>query len=300
MNPIGLPRRRLNAMLLSFLSPGLGDLYAGYPRSAALTFAAYYVIAALAVALVFAPLHGLLAMLPVLVSLGAFVMSLVRAARAATRAPQPYPLQPYNRWYWYLAGILFSLLLWQPTLLRVMRTRWVQAFRTPSGAMEPTLWAGDFFFVSRRPSDRRPRQNDLVVVVHGGLSIVKRVVGLPSDTLSMRDGLLTRNGVDVPEPFTQLVDPSHVAALDEGRAWQVKHLVGASARTYRPNLRNWGPIVVPPDSVFVLGDNRDNSYDSRYWGPVAINRIRGKALVVYFSIESEPFSIRWDRIGHRF
>jgi signal peptidase I len=261
---------------------------------------------ALNVALVFLPLPPALIVLPLVVGILAWVMIIVRAARAASRAPQPYTLRPYNRWYWYTIAILFSLFVWQPLLLSYIRSRWVQAFRIPSTSMEPTVLAGDFMFVSKRPVGQ-PKRDDLVMYESStapGAMVLKRIVGIAGDTLAMRNGVLRRNGVAVAEPFTQLIDSTSAVreSLSDGRKWQIDHLVGGDPRAYHPDMRNWGPILVPPDSVFILGDNRDDSSDSRFWGALGVDRVRGRPLVVYFSTSrggAGP-AIRWSRIGHRF
>jgi signal peptidase I len=261
---------------------------------------------ALTITLVFVPLPPALIVLPLAVVILSWVMMIVRAARAASRAPQPYTLRPYNRWYWYTIAILFSLFVWQPVLVSSIKSRWVEAFRIPSTSMEPTVLAGDFMFVSKRPVGQ-PHRDDLVVYespTAPGAMVLKRIVGVAGDTLAMRNGVLQRNGVAVAEPFTQLIDSTSAVreSLSDGRRWQIDHLVGGDPRAYHPDMRNWGPILVPPDSVFILGDNRDNSSDSRFWGALAVDRMRGRPLVVYFSRSrggAGP-AIRWSRIGHRF
>lgn len=305
MVSIARSRRRSLAMLLSLGLPGLGELYAGRAQSALVTFASTYLLSTLGIAAIFAPLRGMAVLLaPLAIAAVAWIVVLVRAARAAGHAPDPYVPHAYNQWYWYLAAILVNLFLLQPTLVSLLRAHWIQAFRNPSAAMEPTLLVGDFIFASKRPSARIPTRNDIVILESpDGLTIVKRVAGLPGDTLTMTNGRLIRNGEYVPEPFTQSIDST--AAIREdlgaGRRWHVAHLVAKSvsaSRTYGPNMRNWGPILVPRDSVFVLGDNRDNSYDSRFYGAIGIDRVRGKPLVVYFSVGHA--GVRWARIGSRF
>jgi signal peptidase I len=270
----------------------------------------YHVAAALSIAVVFmAFLGAFAAVLPVVFALGAWITIAVLAARSAARAPNPYSLQPYNRWYWYVLGILVAALVWQPAVFAAVRSWCVEAFRVRSTAMAPSVLAGDFVFVSKLPSARgAPDRNDIVMLegpTTPGLMVIKRVVGLPGDTLAMVDGVLQRNRVPIAEPFAQLTDSLGALPhpLEDGRAWQLAHLVGKDPTAYRPNMRNWGPIVVPRDSAFVLGDNRDESFDSRFWGAVGLDRIRGRPIAAYFSIETNPeggSAIRWDRIGHRF
>ncbi len=136
--------------------------------------------------------------------------------------------------------------------------------------------------------------------------MVKRLVGMPGDTLEMRDGQLYRNGKPVHEPYAVHVDPDRsedpIQRL-KMREWQLPHLATDDTANYQPDLQNWGPIVVPPDSFFMLGDNRDSSYDGRYWGFLPRKNVRGRPLVVYFSYDQNswralPFltAIRWDRI----
>lgn len=306
MNAIARPRRRVNAVLLSLLFPGLGELYAGQPERAAVSFVGFHVVVVAAVASLLISIPGVIAVALVFVMpLGAWVVVAVRAARAAARAPDPYLSQSYNRWYWYVLAILIGGFIWQPGLFRLLRSQGVEAFRIPSRAMEPTILSGDFIFVSKRPVSQ-PARNDIVVLqspTSDGLFIIKRIAGIPGDTIEARNGALSRDGVLQIEPFAQATDSSSESGyLREGRAWQVAHLVSGDPRTYRPDMRNWGPIVIPPDSVFVLGDNRDESFDSRSWGAVGIDRLRGRPLVIYFSVNRDRGGsfIRWNRIGNRF
>ena len=90
------------------------------------------------------------------------------------------------------------------------------------------------------------------------------------------------------------------------RGWQLRHLVGRDPATYAPDLHDWGPIVVPPASYFMMGDNRDESYDGRYWGFLPRRNVRGTPMFVYYSYNAEGWrtapwltDIRWDRLFDR-
>lgn len=199
----------------------------------------------------------------------------------------------------------------------------IQAFKIPSGSMENTLLVGDFLLVNkvvygaevpgtgrRLPALRKPTRGDVIVFewpVDRTKDFVKRLVGLPGDTVAMRDGILIRNGVAVAEPYVTHSDPDADPVWDDFQ-WQSNFLVRAAgaAVSYHPSRNNWGPLVVPGGRYFVLGDNRDNSLDSRYWGFVPDSLLRGRPEVVYFSFvpdSSHDFAwlthVRWTRLGDR-
>jgi signal peptidase I len=200
-----------------------------------------------------------------------------------------------------------------------LRALLVEAFRIPSGSMENTLLIGDFLFVNkalygaevpivgaRLPAFREPRRLDVVVfdsVDEPGVNVVKRVIGMPGDTISMEGNAIFINGRPLDEPYAIRSGPEADLEDPRMRAWQVKYLLGRPPELYRPRLQNWGPLVVPADSFLVMGDNRDNSYDSRYWGFLGRDRIRGRPLFIYYSFDRNgvlplPFvtAIRWGRI----
>jgi signal peptidase I len=203
-------------------------------------------------------------------------------------------------------------------LFLLIRTFVIEAFRIPTASMERTLMVGDFLLVNkavygaqvpgthvRLPAFGEPERGDVVVFTpphEPDKNYVKRLVGRPGDTLAMRDKVLFRNGEPVPEPYAQHDDPRDVYV--PSMRWQEAYLVVASPRGYHPTRDNWGPIVVPEGRYFVLGDNRDDSEDSRYWGFVNQGRVKGKPLFVYYSFDPQTLhqvpwitEIRWDRIG---
>jgi signal peptidase I len=239
-------------------------------------------------------------------------------AGEAGKPPQPAP-KTFGRWAWeWLKSIAVALVIWF-----VLRSLLIEAFRIPSSSMERTLLVGDFLFVNkalygaevplvhtRLPAFREPRLGDIVVFdsrTQADVKVVKRLVGMPGDTLEMKDNALLRNGIRQVEPFTQHSDSLTDPAEPEMRTWQLEYLLPDVDRaSYRPSRGNWGPIVVPAGQYFVMGDNRDNSYDSRYWGFVDRRVIRGRPLFVYYSFDHDswralPFltAIRWGRIGTR-
>jgi signal peptidase I len=207
-------------------------------------------------------------------------------------------------------------------LFLVLRTFIVEAFKIPSGSMERTLLIGDFLLVNklaygaeipfthkRLPAMGIPQREDVIVFESPedlSKTYVKRLVGLPGDTLEMKDGALFRNSVRITERY--VLHHSEVDRVEERFRWQRDYVVhGANASVqYYPSRNNWGPLVVPQKNYFVLGDNRDNSSDSRYWGFVADSLVKGRPFVIYYSYAPDSSQtlawltrIRWNRLGER-
>ena len=228
--------------------------------------------------------------------------------------PQTYKRSASESAKEWIKSIAIALVIWF-----FVRSLLVEAFRIPSGSMENTLQIGDFLFVNKAlygaeipvvgtklPAFREPQRLDIVIFdspEEANVNVVKRLIGIPGDTLAMVGGDLYRDGRLVDEPYIVRSGSSYDPEDPRMREWQMHYLVDRDPRSYRPSLRNWGPIVVPPDSFFVMGDNRDNSYDSRYWGFLGRDRISGRPLFIYYSFDKNsvlplPFltGVRWSRI----
>ena len=181
----------------------------------------------------------------------------------------------------------------------------VQTFVITSGSMKDTLLVGDMLVVNRLglgpripltqkrlPGYGEAERGDIVVFDphhDDELKLIKRLIGLPGDTLEMRNRVLYLNGEAQDEPY--VVHSSVPDASDPQMMWQREHLVaGVDPATYRPTRETWGPIVVPEGHYFMLGDNRNESLDSRFWGPLEAWRLEGEAVVIYYSYDRESFS----------
>jgi signal peptidase I len=202
-------------------------------------------------------------------------------------------------------------------LFLFIRAFLVEAFRIPTGSMENTLLVGDFLLVNkavygaavpgtraRLPALAEPQSGDLVVFVPPGeqrRNYVKRIVGVAGDTVAMHDGTLYRNGRPQEEPYARHTDAGDL--YSPVMAW-LCDFAPHPLQPCRPTRDNWGGVVVPPDRFFVLGDNRDDSEDSRYWGFVERAAVRGRPVVIYYSFDPQSprpvrwlTAVRWDRIG---
>jgi signal peptidase I len=175
-----------------------------------------------------------------------------------------------------------------------IRTFVIQAYKIPSGSMKPTLLVGDHILVSKfnygvkLPFIRStlipvgtPKRGDILVFIYPedrSKDFIKRVIGIPGDTIEIRDKKIFLSG----KPMTD----THGVHSDS--------LIIPGAVQPRDNF---GPVKVPEGSLFVMGDNRDESYDSRFWGFVDMKDVLGKALIIYWSWNQEEYGVRWSRIG---
>ncbi len=176
-----------------------------------------------------------------------------------------------------------------------IRTFVIQAFKIPSGSMKETLLIGDHILVNKFIYGVKvpylqttivpitnPKHGDIVVFKFPedpSKDFIKRVIAVAGDVVEVRDKQVYVNRKLLNHDFGIHTDsyifPSSVQPRD-----------------------NFGPVVVPEKSIFVMGDNRDQSYDSRFWGFVDLKALKGKALMIYWSWDKENFGVRWNRIGH--
>ena len=197
--------------------------------------------------------------------------------------------KPKSKVQEYIEAIILAILI-----AFFIRTFVIQAYKIPSGSMKPTLLIGDHILVSKfnygikLPLIRstliplgEPRRGDIVVFIYPedrSKDFIKRLIGLPGDTVEIRNKEIFLNGVLWKDGYGVHVDnvifPGSVQPRD-----------------------NFGPVTVPQDAVFVMGDNRDESYDSRYWGFVPKKEILGRSLIIYWSWNREDHGVRWNRLG---
>ncbi|MEO8031826.1 MAG: signal peptidase I [Gemmatimonadota bacterium] len=297
------PRRPWIAVLLGVLTPGLGYLYAGYPRFAAIAYCVCYPSMLLLIAgWILIPSAPLNIVVGIILFGGIYISIIVHSAIVASRQPDTFEPQRYNRWYVYLGAYLVFGLLGGTVFASIVREHF-EPFRIPSGSMDPTLLIGDFIYVIKWNDPARLATDGRIVVFTSiedpGIKVIKRVLGIPGDTLAMVAGTLHRNGREMVEPYVQHENPTRsedTVQRAKMRAWQVGHTVRVDTASYHPDVENWGPVVVAADSVMVLGDNRDNSYDSRYFGFVPITALKGDPRVIYFSVEKDTTAGAWRRL----
>jgi len=193
-----------------------------------------------------------------------------------------------------LVAVLLALLI---------RTFAVQAFKIPSGSMKQTLLIGDHILVNKFiygvkvPFSKttiipfkKPKHGDIVVFkfpIDPEKDFIKRVVGLAGDKVEIRNKQVFVNNIKVDSSFAQFTDSFMVPGCPPG-----------SRKDAPCRKDNLGPIEVPANQLFVMGDNRDQSFDSRFWGFVDLKAVSGEAFIIYWSWDNNNFGIRWKRIGN--
>jgi signal peptidase I len=252
-----------------------------------------------------------------------------KAGRA--QKARPVSQRPRRRILWEN----FKSIVGALAIFLVLRAFIIEAYRIPSGSMIPALLVGDWLFVNKAiygahvpftnvslPAYREPKRGDVVVFVSPYQAdeaqygrdptptLVKRLVATPGDTVYMRKGILYVSGIAQRQgPGAQEQDPAMANSIDPLFDWQKKAGLKSSrfgASPAQPTHDDWGPLVVPPKMLFMMGDSRYNSKDSRYWGFVPRENVRGKPLFVYYSYNADDSDrplpmltdIRWSRIGH--
>jgi signal peptidase I len=194
-----------------------------------------------------------------------------------------------GRWRENFEAILVAIVI-----ALFVRTFVVQAFKIPSGSMKQTLQIGDHILVNKFiygikiPYWRKtivpvkdPEPGDIIVFKFPEdpeKNFIKRVIGLAGDVIQSRDKQLYVNHKPVNHDYGVYTDPNVIPAYSRPRD-------------------NFGPITVPENSLFVMGDNRDESYDSRFWGFVNLKAVNGKAFIIYWSWDKEKIGVRWNRLA---
>jgi signal peptidase I len=192
----------------------------------------------------------------------------------------------------YLESFLIAVIL-----ALFVRTWVFQAFKIPSGSMEPNLLIGDHLIVNKMEfaptataleralmPHRAIRRGDVIVFKYPEdpeRDFIKRVIGLPGETLEVRDKRVIIDGKPIDEPYVHYLQPA----------------AGASEITSFDVRDRYGPVTIPAGHYFVMGDNRDNSQDSRYWGFLPRSYIKGKALIIYWSYDAGPEFVRSAEAG---
>lgn len=267
-------RNPLIAAILYLVNAGLGFLYVGKPVLAVIFALISLFLIGLAAwtGLLFSP-TSFYAAIAIIVSV--YILGSVWVIVYAMKS-KPEPLKKYQRWYFYVGFFIVAAIFYQPLVGNRGHVFGYETFHFSSGSMADTLLIGDFVVTNAWAyRDEDPKRGDVIVFLFPGdrtIKYIKRVAAVGGDTVEMRDGVMFVNNIAIQEPY-----------LNEKYAQRTK-------------ANPFPPVLVPKDHYFVLGDNRDHSNDSRYWGFVPNSDVIGKTEFIWFSY-GKPEGVRWDRMG---
>jgi signal peptidase I len=278
------PRKPWIAGLLTLVSKGLGHLYAGNPSRGFVVFGIEQcLVISLGISTMIYTPDIYVLFLAVAIGIAFTIFCIVDAVKIATRNRENYEPAKYNKWFVYVGYFLVFTVGVSSLVSETVKTNLVKAYKIPAKSMEETLLAGDHVLVDQRKIAREPKRGDLVVFKYpedATKDFIKRVVAVGGDTVEVRDKVLFVNGKAAPEPYVVHKEADTIPATENPRD-------------------NLAPLVVPPGSYFMMGDNRDRSYDSRFWGFVSKDKVKGTVKSIYWSWDKEKCAIRWSRIGKK-
>ncbi len=252
------PRSPLGAALLSVLLPGLGHIYTGELKKGVLLICIQYGL--LILAGIFGRLSTFFGIVSVIVLAIVFYLYSIFSSFSAARKNHNYQLRTFNRWFYYVAIIIFVSTAANTLFSFRGEVLGYETYRIPAKSMEPTLQVGEFITVTTRYDE--PTIGDVVVFLYPNdksINYVKRIAALGSDVVSIDNGKVIVNG-----EYLSFLDVSEDSRQKE----------------FSISMKE---IVVPENEIFLLGDWRDQSNDSRFWGAVPMSDVVGKVTYIWFS-----------------
>lgn len=280
--------------LFSFLAPGLGQLYNGQLKKGIviiLLLELFYFLIIPFFNLQYS-FEGTVCFL--LISIFIYLFSIIDAIVNSIKQ-KTYALKKYNKSYIYISVILLSLI--SSFLFDMESYLGVESFGNPTSAMEPSILVGDYIMADLDYYEYHdPKPGDVIIFDYPPqpqISYIKRCIAVGGQTVEIINKQVFIDGIKFPDSsYTKFIDPRVFGKQDSKYFHVFQNLGGRD---------NFGPVKVPENNYFVLGDNRDNSADSRYWGFVPKENIFAKPLFIYFSwnSESKPISgkLRTSRLG---
>jgi len=274
------PRKWWVAGLLSLCEPGLGQIYNGQARKGLIFFAVSFLWMPLLIFCVNSNKIQLFIVLFVIFAVFYYIAVIADAIYSGHKLKINYILKKYNKTIVYIGAVIFVFVI-NTVISSYIKSNYIQAYKIPSKSNEPTLLVGDHILADQSLAARDPGHGDFIIFEYPPdpeKDFIKRVIAIGSDVVEIQDKVLLINNMVINENYV-IHSESRILS------------VGIASRD------NFGPVTVPENSYFVMGDNRDNSYDSRFWGFVEKSKIKGIVKNIYWSWDNELFKVRWNRIG---
>jgi signal peptidase I len=251
-------RKPILALILSLLAPGLGQIYNGQLKKGISYFIGFYLVY-LVFSFLLLTFHGMI--FYVIVTMGFFFFIVIGAFRGAKKL-KAVTLKPFNKWYIYLIIFLIGNVAIRPLLGWAIRNHIARPYKIPSSGMSPALLVGDRLVADMRNyKSQKPQRGDTIIFEFpkdSSKDFIKRVIGMEGEKIEIVNNKIYVNDKLLDDPWGNFTKSG-------------------------PALDIWGPAVVPKKSLFVLGDNRDNSMDSRFFGFINVEKVKGKALYLYWA-----------------
>lgn len=270
------PRKWWVAGLLSLIEPGLGQIYNGQARKGFIFLAIPLLLFPSIILCVLIDKILLFLILFIIFAVAYYIIVAADAILTARKLKPDYTLKKYNKIIVYI-GVAALVLVVNTTVSSYIKNNYVQAYKIPSTSNKPTLLVGDHILVDRNLSAKNPDCGDIIVFKYPKdptKDFVKRIVAIGGDVVEIYNKELLINNKAVKEDY----------------------IIHNDSNIY-PTRDNFGPVTVPKNSYFVMGDNRDNSHDSRFWGFIEKSEIKGTVKNIYWSWDKKKFNARWNRIG---
>ncbi len=256
-------RKPIVAAILSSLAPGLGQVYNGQIIKGIIFLLSLFLLPILMFRIGFH--HSFYGLITILLIFMLFLLFIIGESFFAARKKKEFILKPYNKWPIYLLIILLlNSIVLIPTNFLTNKVLGFSTYKMPTGSMEPTLRIGDYIVANPKYFKKNKLQRgDLIILQSSENSaklFIKRIIALEGEKIEIKSKQVYINDVPLPEGYKIHLD-----------------------NEFYPERDNYGPAVVPSDSCFVLGDNRDKSWDSRQWGFLPLKNIKGKPLYIYLA-----------------
>jgi signal peptidase I len=272
----------IGAVILSILMPGLGQISCGKIKRGVFIYIGGLLLVLISLIILTKPIPPFNIISPVILFIGFYLFAIIDAILIARNPENTLRMNP-------IIGYILLVAIWQvngrivtPIITEAVKQDFIQAYKIPSRAMEPTLLVGDHILVDMNIyKHSEPKHGDVVIFpypVNPEKDFIKRIVAIGGDTIEIKEKQVYLNGKMLFEPYVVHKDPNMIPANQQPRDI-------------------FGPITIPNNAVFVMGDNRDESLDSRFWGIVKKDTIKAKIINLYWSWDKDVGDVRWRRIG---
>ena len=272
----------IGAAFLSFLMLGLGQISCGKIKRGVFIYIAGLLLTPIALIILTRPIPPFNILIAATLFIGLFLFAIIDTIRIARDTENTLRMKP-------IIGYILLVAIWQvdsrivkPIIAGTVKQDYIQVYQISSGDMKPTLLLGDRILVDKNIYQiNEPKRGEIVIFpypVNQKQDFIKRIVAIGGDTIEIKEKQVYLNGELLSESYAVHKDPHMIPADQHPRDF-------------------FGPVVIPEDSVFTMGDNRDNSYDSRFWGFVKKDTIKAKIINLYWSWDKETSEVRWGRIG---